>query len=227
MDKVTKADKARAARYRRPMLQTLGYAAIQDELETISEECGEVTYFIEDGGAESLIDALDGDEEEAWEFRMAFSDLTAKADQLWEALSELEDYDDFDDCTVAILGNIYNVLGYDTLEEDYFSLSRYEQGLAATEAGKRIMRRTKAEMISAMGQCWGIVLAFCDLREKFFGLKATLDILRGQNRTMLEAVRNVERQYEAAENVSFCGWDPAAKKYEQLLMLLPERMWLE
>ena len=72
-----------------------------------------------------------------------------------------------------------------------------------------------------------IVLAFCDLREQYFGLKATLDIIRGQNLTMLETVKGIESQYEAAEAARFREWDPAAKKYDQLLELLPARMWLE
>lgn len=65
-----------------------------------------------------------------------------------------------DDCTVALIGNRYNTLGYDSEEEDYFSLTGYEQELAQTEAGKRLMRMTKAEMISTIGQCFGITLAF-------------------------------------------------------------------
>ena len=51
-------------------------------------------------------------------------------------------------------------------EEDYFSLTSYESGLAASEAGKRIMRMAKAEMITTIGQCMGVVISFLNVQQK-------------------------------------------------------------
>ena len=68
---------------------------------------------------------------------MAFSDLEAKADRLFETIYDLARYEEnvgqtFDDCTVALIGNRYQVIGLDTYEEDYFGLTNYESGLAQT-----------------------------------------------------------------------------------------------
>jgi len=96
---------------------------------------------------------------------MAFAHLEARAYELFETIYELCRYEDdfgqvYDDCTVALIGNRYQTIGYDSFEEDYYALTGYEQGLAQTESGKRLMRRTKAEIISIIGQCFGILIAF-------------------------------------------------------------------
>ena len=95
-------------------------------------------------------------------------------------------YREFDDATVALIGNRYNLVGYDSEEEDYFSLTSYEEGLAQTEAGKRLCRLTKTEMLSRIGWAFGLMLAFFDLRQKYDYLKATFDILRDENTSLAE-----------------------------------------
>ena len=91
---------------------------ITQELDDIVEVCNGVRYYIEQAdNDETLLNALDGDEDAEWEFRMAFADLSAKADELQMRLYEqdFEDfYRDFDDATVALIGNRYKfVVGYD------------------------------------------------------------------------------------------------------------------
>lgn len=157
-------DRIRALRYKRPALASMGAYNIMAELDDIVEACNGVRYYIEQAdNDETLLNALDGDEDVEWEFRMAFADLSAKADELQMRLYEqdFEDfYRDFDDATVALIGNRYELVGYDSEEEDYFSLTSYEEGLAQTEAGKRLCRLTKSEMIERIGWAFGILLAF-------------------------------------------------------------------
>lgn len=223
-----KAEKARALRYKRPMLKSLGRDIISNEMYDISEACADVHWFFE-GNEETLLNAFDGNEEEEYEFKIAFADLEAKVECLQTALRETQFYDDdtFDDCTVALIGRTYEVLGYDGEQEDYFSITRYEQDLATTEAGKRLMRMTKQEMLSTIGQCVGITLAFCDLRQQYDYLKATMDIIRDENVSVLKQVKAIEQAYEDANAVDFCGGYPETKRFDQLLNALPERSWLE
>ena len=156
---------------------------------------------------------------------MSFSDLTYKAERLYDAIHEsgVEEY--FDDCTVALIGNQYDVTGYDNLEEDYFALSRYESDLAYTESGKRLMRKTKEEMISMIGQCFGIIIAYLDLRQSYDYLKATFDILRDDNLSILKMIKEIESAYEAAEKEQFSEYTVCTKHFDGLVKNKPYRDW--
>lgn len=208
----------------------MGAEHIMRELEEIQAACDDIRYYVENADDdETLLNAI-GDEEDEWEFRMAFADLSAKADNLASCLYDqnFEDfYRDFDDCTVALIGNRYEMVGYDAEEEDYYSLTSFEQGLAETEAGKRLCRLTKAEMVSRIGWAFGITLAFFDLRQSYDYLKATFDILRGENNSLLQIIKDIETQYEKAEAARFDPWDGCTKRFDEMLAALPERAWVE
>ena len=220
----TKAERTRAMRYKRPALASMGFDQIEAELEEMSTACDEVAYFL--GDEDELLDAFDGDSDEAWEFRVGFSELSAKCSQMYEALYEWGDREDFDDCTVALVGNRYDLVGYDSYEEDYYSLCRYEEELATTEAGKRLMRKTKAEMIASIGQALGTMMAFLDLRQSYDYLKATLDVLRDENHSILQTIKQIETVYEKAQESPY-SWSEAARDFDRLTETLPPRMWVE
>lgn len=225
----TKAKRSEALRYKRPALSSLGYDALMEELWEIREACDAIHWFIGQGD-ETLLNALEGDEDAVWEFRMAFSDLEAKADALEEAVQDWDGGDfqrDYDDCTVALIGNRYNLIGYDTLEEDYLSMSGYQRELAYTEAGKRLSRRTKADMLSVIGQCVGILVAFLDLRQQYDYLRATFDILRDENTSLLNQVKEIDAAYEAASAAGFQPHRSAVRQFDRLLAALPDRAWVE
>lgn len=228
---VTKEERTRALRYKRPALASMGYAHIQKELEEIVEACSDVAWFA--GDRDKLTAALDGSDEEANEFMLACGDLSSQAGLLLEQLYEVGEYDpdgmarQYDDCTVALIGNQYDLVGFDTLQEDYFSLTGYDMELGESEAGKRLMRHTKAEMLSVIGQSVGILVAFLDVRQKYDYLQATLDVLRDENCSVLQALRNINAAYERAEAVRFNDYHKEAQEYERLLWAVPERMWVE
>ena len=119
------------------------------------------------------------------------------------------------------------MVGYDADKEDYFALTSYESGLAETEAGKRLMRRTKPDIIATIGQCFGIALAFIDLRQSYDYLKATFDILRDDNTSLLRLVKEIEGAYGDAAADNFWTGKPSVKKYDALLAALPQRAWVE
>ena len=220
---MTPAERSRNLRYKRPALASMGYDAMTDELDMISDKCSDIRWW-EDTDTETLLNALDGDEEDAWEFRMAFAELDAKCEQLRDAVyNSCIDRDDFDNCTVALIGNRYNLVGFDGYEEDYFSLCGYESKLAEKEAGKRILRMTKPEMLSTIGQCFGILMAFLDVRQRFDYLQATFDILRDQNTSILDTIKEIEKLYEETQD----GWNSSAEqKWRNLTETLPQELWV-
>ena len=230
-----KANRTANLRYKRSALASMGWDSIWIELEEIQEACSDVRWFFDQDGDETLLNALSGDEEAEWEFKVAFADLEAKAEHLYNAIREgwgcMDDEDDpertYNDCTVALIGNRYQTIGFDFDEEDYFSLTTYEEGLAYTEAGKRLMRLTKKEMISTIGQCFGTLLAFLDLRQSYDYLKATFDILRDENTSLLKQVKEIDTAYEAADAADWYSWSPEVKRFERLLGCLPDRAWVE
>jgi hypothetical protein len=175
------------------------------------------------------LNALGDNEEEVFEFRMAFGDLAASAEQLSQELSDCcvgIEPADFDAVMVGLIGNRYNMVGYDGFEEDYFSLVGYERDLAITDAGKRLTRYTKSEMISVIGQCVGITLAFLNVRHKYDYLHAAFDILKEHDHALLDTIKGIEAVYEEAEQQG--GWSPAlSKRLEMLTEYLPARVWVE
>jgi len=204
----------------------MGYDAMISELYDISEACSDVHWFV-DNDEETILNALDGDEEAEWEFKMAFADLEGKAEELMNAVGEWDIREEYDTCTVALIGNRYRTVGYDGMEEDYFALTGYQEELAYTEAGKKLMRRTKAEMLSIIGQSLGTLVAFLDLRQRYDYLKATMDILRDENTSLLQTIKEINAAYNAAAADGFYGWDDSVKKFDRLLNSLPARAWLE
>lgn len=221
-----KAIKAKSLMYKRPALCSMGYEQMVAELYEIQEACEDVRWYMEQGD-DTLLNALGDDEEAEWEFRMAFIDLDGKACQLIEQLGEEVIQDEYDDCTVALIGNRYMTVGYDGYEEDYFALTSYEVGLAQTEAGKRLMRHTKAEMISIFGQCLGTLIAFLDLRQQYDYLKAAFDVIRGENNSLLKLIKEIDSSYGAAAEVNFTPWHEDVRQFNRLVDALPDRMWLE
>lgn len=220
---VTPAERSKALRYKRPALASMGYEALTSELYEIQEACSDVAYYFPQGD-DTLLDALDGDEEDAFEFQMAFSELSAKVDRLVEVMYEIGDQQQYDDCTVALIGNRYTLVGFDGYEEDYFQLAGYESHLAESEAGKRMMRHTKAEMLSIIGQSVGTLIAFLDIRQQYDYLKATIDILRGENQSMLQAIKRIEELYDRAQ---MDDWERDSREFDALVAVLPEKMWIE
>lgn len=228
---IDKEQRTRALRYKRPALASMGYEHIQSELEEIIAACDDVAWFA--GDRDALTAALDGSDEEANEFMMACGDLSGKAGMLLEELYEVGEWDPdgiarrYDDCTVALIGDRYETVGFDSYQEDYFHLTGYDTELAMSGAGKRLMRHTKDEMLSIIGQSVGILVAFLDVRQRYDYLQATLDVLRDGNGSVLQAVKDINAAYEKAEAVRFSDYHKEAQEFERLLWAVPERMWVE
>lgn len=229
-EKQSKADKCRNLRYKKPALMDLGYFAITEKLDDIQEVCSEIHWAFDDD--ETLINAFDGNDEEAWEFKMAFTEIEGEAYRLNECLREQFYYGDdpareFDDCSVALIGNRYRAVGFDDYEEDYYNLTSYETDLATTEAGKRIMRKTKAEMLATIGQVLGIILSFQNLEMKYEYLKATIDIFRDANMSILQVIKDIEQLYSDMFCDDYRKCSAAEKEFDARVQELPDKYWVE
>lgn len=206
--------KAKNLRFKKPALADMGFYNIIDELCNITDDCEGMQYIVNDEDA--LEEVLD--EEEIWEFKMQFAELSSEAYKLSAEINDaycIEEY--FDMCTTGIIGNRFALVGFDDYEEDYFSLCSYESMLATDEVKKKLLRLTKSELLAKIGQCVGILLSFHNVKQKFDNLSSVFDIMRGKNYTMLETIKAIEQAYE----------DKDISKLEELTRYIPERFWIE
>lgn len=224
LNMVSKAEKAIQLRYKKAVLEELNLDSIRNELYDISSECDEVRYIAE-GDEAALINVLDGDEEEAFEFRMAFSELSVECERLYALLTEEYIADCFDDFLTGISdGSGMKLIGWDSYEEDYYNLTAFEGHLGSEEAKKRLERLTKKELIKAGNQVFRVVISFLNVRYKYDYLSAAMDVLRNENTAFLEVIRKIEAEYSrVSEDCFSVEW----KDFEKLISGLPERVWIE
>ena len=220
----TKRQKAKQLRYKKPIVKDLNLGSIQEELWDIQEECENVHWYF-DTDVDTLINALDGNEDEAYEFKMMFGD------KMRQDLAEEWVPDCFDRFFVALgAGEDYGgLLGYDSYEQDYFGLSCTE-AWAEDESKKVLKRMTKDEMIAAARQCFRVYQSFIALRHRYDCLKAAMDILRDQNTGYLQMVRQIENVYEKAEKESLGFkflWGQAVNELDKVLENMPSEAWIQ
>ena len=89
------------------------------------------------------------------------------------------------------------------------------------------MRMTKPEMLSIIGQCIGILISFQNVQMKYEYLKATFDILRDENNSILKTIKEIENAYKNAEEDGFYEFDDSTRKFNNLINMLPEKVWVE
>lgn len=223
-------EKARQLRYRKPIAKDLNIDTITEELWDIQSECEDVHWYF-DTDDDTLINALDGDEDEAYEFRMMFADLCAECERMIEDLQEEWVPDCFDRFFVAIgAGDDYGgLLGFDTYEQDYFGLSCAD-AFAENESKKALKQLTKDNLIAAARQCFRIYSSYIALRHRYDCLKASLDILRAQNTGYLQMVKQIEEVYSKADKES-CGFKykycKEVQELDRILNNLPQEAWIQ
>ena len=225
----TKRFKAKQLRYKKPICRDLNLDKIQEDLYDIMEECENIRWYTDsDDGNDSLINALDGDEDEACEFKMMFADLCAECEQMSEDLNEEWVPECFDIFFVAAgAGEDYGgLLGYDSYEGDYFGLNCTD-AWAEDEAKKNLKRMTKDELIAATRQCFRVYSSYIALRYRYECLKNSMDILRDQNTGYLHTVKEIEEFYSKAEEEGFRDWYPNTKKLNNYLESLPQEAWIQ
>lgn len=222
--------KAKQLRYKKPIVKDLNLEAIQQQLWDIQEECENVHWYF-DADDETLLNALDGDEDETYEFKMMFADLCAECERMQVDLREEWVPECFDRFFVAAgAGEDFGGLfGYDAYEQDYFGLS-CEGAWAEDESKKVLKRMTKDELIAASRQCFRVYQSFVALSYRYGCLKAGMDILRDQNSGYLQMVKRIEDVYEKAEKESLGFkylWGKGVNELDRILENLPQEAWVQ
>lgn len=226
----TKRIKARNLRYKKPIANGLNLDDIRNSLWDISEACTDVQYYI-DCDDETLLNALDGDEDDAYEFKMMFSTLSAECEQMQDNLDN-EYVPEYFNLFFAAVGKGGEMLGFDTYEGDYYGLGSYESGLANEEAVKKIKTLTKDQLIEAMQSCFGIYQAYIGLTYRYDCIKSAMDILRSENTSYLKTIKEIEDLYEKLnEETEGFKYDyfqsNTIKSFERLLETMPQEAWIQ
>lgn len=220
--------KAKNLRYKKPIAQYMSLDFIRESVWDMQEVITDVQWFIEDEA--NLVNAMNGDEDDAYEFKMAFSDLAAELQQFEEDLNDEWIPECFDDLFPAAGADFFGgFLGYDAYEHDYFGLSPYEYNWAEQEAEKRICRLTKKDLLEAVGACLKVYSSFVALRYRYDCLEASLKIIQEKNLEGLKMVKAIEEQYEKAEQESNhfeYRWGNEVRKLDGMLDNIPQEYWL-
>lgn len=226
----TKRFKAKQLRYKKPIVKDMNLDFIRQDLWDIQGECEDVRWYTDsEDGEDSLINALDGDEDEAYELKMGFADLCAECDRMIEDLNEEWVPECFDIFFVAAgageLGG--GLLGWDSFEQDYFGISCSDT-YAEDEAKKKLKTMTKGDLIAAARQCFKVYSAYIGLRNRYDSLKAAIDILRDQNTGYMQAVKEIERLYEdvSKDDWSRREYSKESKEWKRYTDALPPEAWI-
>lgn len=227
----TKRFKAKQLRYKKPIVKNLNLDFIQQDLWDIQESCEEVHWFTDsDDGEDTLINALNGDEDEAYEFKMEFADLCAECERMFEDLKEEWVPECFDIFFVSAgAGESYGgLLGFDEYEGDYFGIGCYDSW-SEDEAKKKLKQMTKDELIASTRQCFKVFQAYIGLRNRYDSLKAAIDILRDQNTGHIHTVKEIERLYEEASKQKdrFAEYSKEWDEFERYTDALPPEAWIQ
>lgn len=224
-----KAYKAKQLRYKKPIARGLNIETIQSELWDMISACEDIHWY--DSDEESLVNALDGDEDEAYEFKIAFSDLEAEIEQFQEDLGS-ECISNYFDVLFPAVGARYvgGYLGFGQYEGDYYGLEPYEYSYAENEAAKKIMSLTKKEILETVGQCLKIAYQYMAIRYRYDCLEAAIEILRGENMERIKIVKGIEEQYLIAEKSSDgFKWDynKEVRKLNNMILKVPQEYWIQ
>ena len=225
-------DKARNLRFRKPIVEDLNLDTIRDNLYDMQSACAEVHWFVDsEDGEDTLINKLDGDESEAYEFKAAFAQLESDAEDMSRALEEEWVPECFDEFFVAVRadkrGDYGGMLGFDEYYGDFYGIAGYSTDAAEMVVKERLMRMTKKEILEAAVQCFNVWAQYMSLKTRYDNLSAAIDILRGENKALLQMVKEIDELYEKAEQCEFASWDENTKRFNRLLNELPERAWFE
>ena len=221
----TRRQKARSLRYRKAIVKDVNLDRIKEDLWEIQEECDNVKYFFEDD--ETLLNALDGNEEEAYEFKMMFGDLCAECEQMQEDLANEYIPEHFDDFFTAVSKG-EGLFGWDSFEGDYMGLAgTYEEEEARSEARKRMSRLTKEQILDCAHRCFRIFRSYIGLRHRYDCLKSAMDILRDENTKYLQVVKQINEVYEKANADGMHSFMDSYWRLEQLAEQMPDMAWLQ
>ncbi len=225
IERLERAKKAKNLRYKKAIALTMNLDGISQWVWDAFDGLEDVTYVTQND--DMLVDAFGGDEEEAFEFRMAFDALAGDLDRFREDLREEWIPDCFDDFFCACAGKGEQLLGYDAVEEDYFGLDSFDAIEAQKEAQKRLERLTKKDLIEAAHQCFKVAVAYLGLRSRFEDLRAAVDIIRAENDGLMSGIKAIEELYDQWSKADYVGKFAIGDKIDNIAAQMPEEVWVK
>ena len=198
--------------WKKSMLKSLNFYEIVEFLDEIGNNGDPYGYEREESGYYQ-------------EYKEQFDDLSDGAYRLWDALdnSDYSDYslrDIWDDMTVALLGYQEKVLGFDQVEEDYFSMLTFLEDAAAQEAEKRLMRFTKKQLIKNFRKVLTTLVLFFDIKAAHDCLTSIVEELDERGAILERKNEKINRLYEDLTGAN-------AKDFDEIIQGIPPRMWVE
>lgn len=163
------------------------------------------------------------------EYKDQFDELAAQAGMLQDAIDaaisekymdEYELEEQWNDITVAMLGELYTVLGFDCVEMDYYGILAPEEEWAQEEARKRLERLTKAQLLDRFAFVWKVLILFYDL-------KASHDCLVAIVEELDEKGALLERKNDAIDRIYEDITGKSGEEFDAMLRTIPQRMWVE
>lgn len=163
------------------------------------------------------------------EYKDQFDELAAQAGMLQDAIDaaisekyidEYELAEQWNDITVAMLGELYTVLGFDCVEMDYYGILAPEEEWAQEEARKRLERLTKAQLLDRFAFVWKVLILFYDL-------KASHDCLVAIVEELDEKGALLERKNDAIDRIYEDITGKSGEDFDAMLRTIPQRMWVE
>lgn len=216
--------KARELRWKKPLVQELNLEEIRMNLGEMDEACSNVRWYL--GREVEQLEELLG-EDDAFEFQSSFSALSGDIYSVQRQLEDIWLPDYFDDFLAAVHPDGHDVYGFDEYEEDSFRLDTSTAELACREAGERMQRKTKKELIDCCHNVLGVICLYMSIKYRFDSLSSAFDVLMERTEKQLRAVREIEEAYDAAEKHGFRDWNDATRKLDRLCRELPDRIWIE
>lgn len=233
-----RAEKARGMRYKKPIVCGLTIEAIEDDLYAISGECDEVRYAIDGDDGDEILSSMLGDEEDAWQFKMEFSDLAAECEQFrddlsdWEWRDYLGNYYDLFMVNGNVASEFGGLAGWDIVERDYLGLQNHYEEEGAVEAAHDKLKKelTKDKLLDMFRLCMKVFTNYVGICYRYDCLKASMDILRQKNSEHLKAVTEINKLYIQADEETggfqFTLRSEAFRKLEEIIDAMPQEAFL-
>lgn len=223
---------ARERRYKKAVVSELEYELMQNEICEMMETCDSFRFDVRD--REYFLNELGCDEEELIEFDLMFADL-------WRDLERLSNDMEFENSCGCEAEKWFNdvfagitsreselpMWGYDTYEEDYFTLDGFEANMAREAAKKRLMTLTKKELVDIFGTCFEFAFRYMTIQRKYDNLFAALDILRGKAKEHLKLIKDIDKAYEEADAAGWIECVKTVRNFDRLIAELPDKVWVE
>ena len=218
------ANRPKTPLWKKSMLAKMDLASVRDALYEIAENGDAYGYEY-------------GDEAGYYaEYKDQFDELAAQAgilqDSIDAAISEkyMDEYEfeeQWNDITVAMLGELYTVLGFDCVEMDYYGILAPEEEWAQEEARKRLERLTKAQMLDRFAFVWKVLILFYDLKAEHDCLVAIVEELDEKGALLERKNDAIDRKNDAIDRIYEDITGKSGEDFDAMLRTIPQRMWVE